>query len=159
MWQLAQINVARFRKPKGDPANAPFLAALDEVNAAAEGAPGFIWRLRGESNDAMDISIENDPDVAVNMSVWTDMPALSAFVYRTPVHRDIMRRRREWFDAMETYLALWWVPAGMFPSLADGLGRLELLGRQGATAAAFTFGTPFAAPGQVPPMPVLDRCA
>lgn len=159
MWQLAQINLARFRKPKDDPANAAFLAALDEVNAAAEGAPGFVWRLTGEGNDAMDLGIESDPNVAVNMSVWTDMAAMAAFVYRTPVHRDIMRRRREWFDAMETYLALWWVPAGHQPPLSEGLARLALLGREGPTAAAFTFGAPFAAPGQAPPAPVLDRCA
>ena len=44
-WHLAQINVARFIAPQDDPANADFMAALDHVNAMADAAPGFVWRL------------------------------------------------------------------------------------------------------------------
>ncbi len=42
-WQLAQVNIARFRKPADDPANADFMAALDHVNALAEASPGFVF--------------------------------------------------------------------------------------------------------------------
>jgi len=38
--------------------------------------------------------------------------ALADFVYRNEGHREIMRRRKEWFDRMEFHLAMWWVPAG-----------------------------------------------
>ena len=47
-WHIAQINVAIFRVPREDPVNADFEAALDEVNALADVAPGFIWRMTGE---------------------------------------------------------------------------------------------------------------
>ena len=52
---VAQINVARFRVDKDDPANADFMAALDHVNAMAEASDGFVWRLIGEGNDATDL--------------------------------------------------------------------------------------------------------
>jgi hypothetical protein len=32
-------------------------------------------------------------------------------------HLEVKRRRREWFERMaESYLALWWVPAGQLPA-------------------------------------------
>ena len=46
---VAQINIAKFRAAKV--ANADFMAALDRVNAAADRAPGFVWRLVGDGND------------------------------------------------------------------------------------------------------------
>ena len=123
---LAQVNIAKFRLPSDHPTNADFVNALDRVNAIAEGQPGFIWRLTGDANDALDINVFDDPLVAINMSVWADMDALSAFVYRTPAHRDFMRRRAEWFDKVETHLALWWVPAGHIPSAAGGRTKTRL---------------------------------
>ena len=61
---------------------------------------------------------------------------------------------------MELYMALWWVPAGHIPTVAEGMARIETLRRLGSTAEAFTFRTPFPAPGadEAPP-PVLDECA
>ena len=38
-YQLAQINVGRFRYLREDAANADFMAALDPVNAQADDAP------------------------------------------------------------------------------------------------------------------------
>ncbi len=46
---LAQLNVARLLEPLDSPRLAQFVAALDEVNAAADAAPGFVWRLQTES--------------------------------------------------------------------------------------------------------------
>ncbi len=54
-WELAQINVARFLEPRDSPANADFMAALDHVNAMADAAPGFVWRLVGDGSDATDL--------------------------------------------------------------------------------------------------------
>lgn len=51
----AGIHIATFRVPMSDPVNASFIAELDRVNALAECAPGFVWRLVGEGNNAMDI--------------------------------------------------------------------------------------------------------
>lgn len=158
-WHLAQVNVARFRKPVGDPANADFMAALDHVNALAEGSPGFVWRLKGEGNNATDIRPYDDPLMAINMSVWENIDALAAFVYRNMDHRGVMRRRREWFEEMKVYMALWWVPAGTLPTVEDARAKLELLERLGPTAEAFTFKQPFAPPSGLSVKPVLDECA
>jgi hypothetical protein len=43
---LAQVNIMRLRASLDSPDLAPFVAALDPVNALADGAPGFVWRSR-----------------------------------------------------------------------------------------------------------------
>jgi hypothetical protein len=54
-----------------------------------------------------------------------------------------MSRRREWFERMQTYMVLWWVPAGHQPSVEEAKQRLDLLQAKGASAEAFTFKKPF----------------
>jgi Domain of unknown function (DUF3291) len=159
MHHLAQINIARFRAPAEDPVNADFIANLDRVNALAEAQPGFVWRLIGEGNNALDVHAFDDPSVVVNMSVWTSMEVLAEFVYRNDEHRAIMRRRREWFDKLDIYMALWWIPAGHTPTPAEGKARLDALARLGPTAEAFLFHRPFPAPSAAAISPILDECA
>ena len=142
-----------------DPANRDFVAALDAVNARADGQPGFIWRLVGDGGDATDVRAFDDPDTLVNLSVWTDADALRAFVYGDALHRAIMMRRREWFDRIETYLALWWIPVGVTPTPEDGRARLEHLARHGPTPHAFGFATLCAAPPSRPDESDADRIA
>lgn len=158
-YHLAQVNIGRFRKPVEDPANADFVNALDSVNALAEASPGFVWRLTGEGNNATDLKPFDDPHMAINMSVWESVEALAAFVYRNMDHRGVMRRRREWFEEMPVYMALWWVPVGATPTVEDAKARLALLERLGPTPGAFTFGQPFAPPSGDDVAPVLDECA
>ncbi len=138
-WHIAQINVARFRLAREHPVNADFEAALEEVNALAEASPGFVWRMIGEGDS-------DDPALTINMTVWESIEALAAFAYRNTTHRGVMRRRAEWFVELPAYLALWWVEAGRMPTLAEGMSKLELIGRVGPTAEAFDFRTAFAAP-------------
>ena len=159
-YQLAEINVGRLRAPVDDPMIADFVANLDRINALADSAPGFVWRLTGAGNNATDLRPDAaDELMAMNMSVWDDVQALGAFVYRSD-HIGVMRRRLEWFEKMELYMALWWVPAGHRPDMAEGLVKLETLRRLGPTAEAFTFKTPFPAPdSREAPPPVLDECA
>ncbi|MBM0106579.1 DUF3291 domain-containing protein [Steroidobacter sp. S1-65] len=149
-YQLAEINIATFRVPMSDPVNAGFVAELDRVNALAESAPGFIWRLVGEGNNALDIQAFDNPNVAINMSVWKDVDSLARFVYRSEAHRQIMRRRREWFDRMDFHLALWWVEAGHRPTIAEGKARLDRLSRMGPSPDAFLFNKPFPPPNALP---------
>lgn len=158
-YQLAEINIATFRAPITDPVNADFIASLDRVNALAEAAPGFVWRLVGKGNNALEIQAFDNPNTAINMSVWTDMDALANFVYRNQGHREIMRRRKEWFDRMDFHLALWWLPAGHRPTVGEGKERLESLARLGPSAHAFLFNRPFPAPDASQMSPRLDRCA
>ena len=143
-FHLAQVNLARFRRPAADPANAPYRLALREVDAAAEGQAGFVWRLREAGQVAT--SDVFGPDVAANLSVWTDPDSLAGFVYRDPAHRAIMARRREWFAALSLHQALWWVPTGHRPTLAEARDRLDALARLGPTPGAFTFARRFAPP-------------
>jgi hypothetical protein len=159
-FHLAQINIGRLRAPVGNPVIADFVANLDRINALADSAPGFIWRLTGGGNSAIDIRPDaNDPLMALNMSVWENPQVLGAFVYRSE-HLTIMRRRAEWFEKLELFIALWWIPAGHLPAVEEGWSKVETLRRLGPTADAFTFRRPFPAPDaeQVPP-PVLDECA
>ncbi|MEQ1782821.1 MAG: DUF3291 domain-containing protein [Hyphomonadaceae bacterium] len=159
-WHLAQVNIGRFIRPPEDPANADFMNALDHVNALAEASPGYVWRLKGEGNNATDIRpSEADPRLAINMSVWESVDHLAAFAYRNMDHRGVMRRRREWFEEMSVYMALWWIPAGSIPTIADAMQRLALLEANGPTLEAFTFRQPFPLPGGNAVAPVLDECA
>jgi hypothetical protein len=158
-FHLAEVNIGRLLQPVDHPQIADFVASLDRINALAEDQPGFVWRLTGDGNDATDLKPDPTDDLlAINLSVWTDIESLGAFVYRT-AHRDIMRRRREWFEAMEVYMALWWVPVGHTPTIAEAMARVALLRQMGPTADAFTFRHPFPAPDATAITPVLDECA
>lgn len=147
-FELAHINVARFRRPVDDPANADFVAMLDRVNEAADGAPGFVWRLIDALADPADLLVFGDPHVLVNMSVWQDIASLQDFTYGHALHRDMVRRRGAWFERMEVFLGLWWVPEGHRPRVAEGKARLEVLRARGACAEVFTFSRPFGAGGR-----------
>jgi hypothetical protein len=143
---LAQVNVATLRFPLDGPELAGFVAQLEPLNALADGTPGFVWRLQTEDGDATSIRPFDDERVMVNLSVWESLAALRDFVYATR-HLDVMRHRREWFAKMaDPYLALWWVPAGTIPTVAEAKERLELLAGLGPTDGAFTFRAPFPEP-------------
>ncbi len=160
-FHLAQINIGRFAAPLDSPQLKDFVDNLDRINALAEQSPGFVWRLTGEGNNATDLRpFDDDPMMAINMSVWTDLASLGAYVYRSG-HIAIMRRRREFFEVPDqAFMALWWVPAGTVPTVVEGIERLERLRRDGPTAEAFTFRQPFPPAAQAGPVtPVLDECA
>ena len=136
---LAQINIGRVLNPVDDPRMADFTDNLDAINALAETSPGFVWRLKDDSGNATAIPVHEDPAVIVNMSVWESVEALHAFAYQT-AHRSFVQRRKEWFHPFGgAYVALWWVPAGYPPTVADGLARLDQLRRFGPTVHAFNF--------------------
>ena len=145
---LAQLNIARLGAPLDSPTLAGFVAALEPINALADGSPGFVWRLQTDEGDATSIRAFDDDMLIVNMSVWESLEALRAFVYG-PDHRAVMAGRRQWFEKMaEAYLVLWWVPAGYVPSVDEAKERLERLRRDGPSPAAFTLSKawPAAAP-------------
>ncbi len=144
---LAQINVARLLAPVDAPATAEFVAALDPVNARADRAPGFVWRLQTEQGNATSVRAFDDPLVIVNMSVWESIEALEAFAFRDEGHRAVLRRRREWFERqVDSGTALWWIPAGTTPTVDAAVARLVHLREHGPTPWAFTFRERFAVP-------------
>ena len=91
-WHIAQLNVGRILAPTDSPQLAEFMARLDEINALADGSPGFVWRLKSDSGNATDIKVSEDPYFLVNMSVWATIESLFEFVYRT-AHTAVMVRR------------------------------------------------------------------
>jgi hypothetical protein len=145
---LAQLNIARPRAPLDSPQLAGFMSRLAEINALADAAPGFVWRLVDAGGGDATSLRPYGPDVLVNMSVWESVEALYDFAYRT-AHLDVLRRRREYFDheGLDTYAVLWWVPSGTVPTLIQARRRLDLLAAEGPTPQAFTFRDRFPPPG------------
>ena len=157
-YHLAQLNIARFSLPQEHPDNKEFIDNLDRVNAIAEMQDGFIWRFTGEGNDAMDIQAFDDVNIASNMSLWSSLESLGAFVYRNKDHREIMRRRSEWFNKIDFHLVLWWVPIGHLPTLEEAKLKLELLSTEGPSPKAFTFRSSFPSPDETKVSPLLNEC-
>ena len=143
---LAQVNVMRLKAPLDSPALAAFIAAIDPINALADGAPGFVWRLRNAYDGGSPLRLFADDTVLVNMSTWRSLDALTDYVYGTG-HTEIMRRRREFaLPIAEATIALWWVARGHEPTVAEAEERLRHLRAHGPTPFAFGLKTTFAAP-------------
>jgi hypothetical protein len=144
---LAQLNIGRILAPLDDEQMAGFVNELEPINAIADAAPGFVWRLQTEDGDATGIRAFDDDMLLVNMSVWESVEALADFTYSAE-HRDILRGRRQWFEKVtEAIFVLWWVPAGTIPTVDEAKERLEHLREHGPTPEAFTFRTAFPSPG------------
>ena len=144
---LAQLNIARPRGPLDGPVMAEFMANLERINALGDASPGFVWRLQGEDGNATGLEQPFGPEIIVNMTVWRDVEALRAFVFRSE-HVGFLRRRAEWFERLDgPPTVLWWVPAGHLPTLIEAKERLDALAADGPTAMAFTFARPFDADG------------
>ena len=145
-WELAQLNIGTIVAPLDSEQLAGFVEALEPVNAIADAAPGFVWRLHDDAGDATSYRAFGDDRVMVNMSVWESVEALGDYVFRSG-HVEIMRRHREFFVKLtEAFTVLWWVPAGHRPSVAEAEQRLEVLRADGATSYAFTFREPYGPP-------------
>jgi hypothetical protein len=157
-FHLAQVNIALPAEPLDSPALAEFVARLEPVNAAADAAPGFVWRLQTEDGDATAIRAFGDERLIVNMSVWESLAALRAFVYGRGAHLEVMRRRREWFERLgDVHLVLWWVRAGHLPSVEEAEEHLAALRARGPSPSAFTFREHFPAPDSRRSTPTRDK--
>jgi hypothetical protein len=143
---LGQVNIMRLRAPLDSPQLAAFVAALDPVNALAEQAPGFVWRLKTDDGNSTTLRIFEDDTLLVNMSTWRSLETMTDYVYRT-AHAAIMRRRREFaLPIVEASVALWWIPAGHRPTIVEAEERLGHLRAHGPTAFACGIKSPFARP-------------
>jgi len=148
-YQLAQANVAYAIAAHDDPRLVDFIARLDEMNALAEQSPGFVWRHVSDSRDPEQREFD-DPLVLFNMSVWESIEALHAYTYRT-AHAEVYAARKRWFTGPEQVvgghaLAMWWVPEGVRPTVADAKYRLNLIVEKGPTPEAFSFKARFSPP-------------
>ncbi len=143
---LTQINIAQCRDELTSDTMKAFVARLDEINALADQSPGFIWRWQPDESDDSASTIFKDRSLIINMSVWEDMEALRHYVYKS-MHVELVRDREQWFHKLSnSYQVLWWIPEGSLPTPAEAYEKLQLLDRQGASTAAFTFAKSFPRP-------------
>ncbi len=141
---IAQINIAQAKDSMDSETMADFVAQLDEINALAEGTPGFVWRLKTEDGNATSLRPFDDEFIIVNMSAWENIEALYQYVYYSG-HAEVYRRRREWFNVLKNpAVAMWWIPVGHIPTIDEAKQKLQLLERLGPTPLAFTFKQQFA---------------
>jgi len=139
--------VGVLQAPLDSPQLADFVTNLGHVNAIADAAPGFVWRLVDSGGSDANALRPRGPDLLVNMSVWDTLESLRAFVYRNGPHLDMLRRRREFFRPLdEAHQVLWWIPSGHIPDLDEAFSRLDLLRRDGSGPDAFTFREPYPPP-------------
>ena len=145
---IAQLNVGRLLAPLEDPLIDGFRALLAPINALADAAPGFVWRLQDEAGDATSIRPFEDTTVLVNYSIWETPEDLWNFAYRSR-HLEPLRQRRAWFETpREPHVVLFWIPAGTRPDIEEAKRRLAHLRAHGPTPYAFTFQERFPAPDE-----------
>jgi Domain of unknown function (DUF3291) len=134
---IAQLNIGRPLHALDDPRMAGFMANLDRVNAIAERSPGFVWRLKDESNNATALKPFDDPNLLVNMSVWESVEALERFVWAT-AHKQFYNRKGGWFEKLRgPHFVMWPIPAGHIPDLGEAKARLAHHSRHGDSDFAF----------------------
>lgn len=140
MHQLAQINIAQMKgNDINDPIMTDFVANIDRINQMAETSPGFVWRLKDEQDNALNINPFKDDSMLINISVWEGIAPLESFVYGA-MHLEIMKRKKEWFHHFKGfYYALWWIKVGEYHSAAAAAEQLAFLQENGPTEKVFTF--------------------
>jgi len=145
-FYIAQINITQAKAELDHKIMAGFVNRLDEINKLADQSAGFIWRLQTEDGDSTGIRVFDDPNLVINMSVWRDLESLKNYVYKS-AHVELIRDRQAWFNNMlETQIALWWVPEGHIPSIAEGKEKLQAIEKNGPSDIAFSFAKPFPLP-------------
>ncbi len=142
----------------------PAFAQVDgaKVNAAID--RGVDWLLRIQRLDGTWSAHEHGN----YQSGPTALALLTLLKCGVPEAHPAVRRALAYLEAHpphKTYslgcylMALWWVPAGHVPTVAEGMARIAQIERHGPTETAFTFRQPFPAPDGSPARPVLDECA
>ncbi len=135
-------------EPIDSPRLADFVAALDSVNASADSAPGFIWRLKTEEGNATSVpgfqwDVDGSAGVLINMSVWESFESLREFVY-SPLHLEVLRKKKSWFfKVAEATTALWWIPVGQTPTIADAESKILDLRHNGPSSNVFDISKKF----------------
>ena len=138
-YHLAQLNIGRVLGAMDSEIMYGFASRLDEINALADTAEGFVWRLQTDEGNATSIHVFDDDMLLINMSVWESIEALHNYAYKT-AHAELLRDRKQWFSQLgKPHMVLWWIEAGHIPTTDEAKTKLELLTEQGASPLAFTF--------------------
>jgi hypothetical protein len=143
-YHLVHANVARARAPLDSPLMAGFVAQVEEINALARRAAGFVAQPTPADAGAVYAA-----PLLLNVSVWVSVEGLDAFTHQGK-HAAALGRRGEWFEppgASPSYV-LYWAPEGHAVTEEEVKGRLDHLSQHGPTPYAFTFKQPFAPPAK-----------
>ncbi len=146
MEHLAQINIALMKHDPAAEEVKDFFDQIDAINRLAEEHHGYVWRYQDGEDIGDEIAYfdyaDHEPRVhalLINMSVWTDIDALKAYVYQSG-HIEVFRRRAEWFHpSVRPHMAMWHIEPGRIPTLAEARERLAHLERHGPSPYAFDF--------------------
>jgi hypothetical protein len=139
-YHLVHANVAHARAPLDSPLMADFVAQVEEINALARHAPGFVAQPTPRDEGAIYAA-----PLLLNVSIWESLESLDAFTHQGK-HAAALERRGEWFEqeGMSPRYVLYWIPKGHMVTEKEIRERLDYLGKYGPTAYAFTFQRPFA---------------
>ena len=137
---LAQLNLAPMRYPIDDPRMASFVDQIAQVNAAADAADGFVWRLADDGPGSTSFRILGRDDLLVNLSVWRDLDSLRSFVLGFAQHRMLLQDRGQWFLRPDEPMTVCWeMPDGHIPTLEEAEARLLQLRTEGPSEAVFPY--------------------
>ena len=153
-YHLAQVNIAKQLAPMDDPIMQDFVNNLDKINAIADLADGFVWRLQDEDKE-LGAKVFQDDALLINMSVWENLESLFNYTYNSG-HIEVFKRKKEWFSKMKMmHMAFWYVPEGYEPTFQDAKDRLDYLNKHGDTPFAFSFRSKFSAEDSINYKPIL----
>ena len=145
-FQLAQANITTGLQEFDHWRMRGFTRRVEPITAAAQQAPGFVWRPSTEQMTADMLRLGRNPMLeAFNLSVWESVEALWEFTFGG-IHLEALRRRAQWFDPATAADVMWWVPAGHRPTTEEGLAKLDLVRTNGPTRDGFTFRRRFPPP-------------
>lgn len=148
---LAQVNIAWMHGPIDDPVMAGLAGRMDEINRLADESRGFVWRLAATevTQEALEPFRADFPGfdrarLFYNMSVWETLDDLRAYTFYS-AHAELLNERHQWVDHIAgASVALWWIPVGRRPSIAESAERLRSVRDLGPTPYAFTLRSAFA---------------
>ena len=152
-FHLAQANIAWMHGTLQDPVMSGLASRVDEINRLAEQSHGFVWRLPGsEATPAKLEPFEEDYPgfdrnrFFYNMSVWESLEDLRNYTLFS-THAELLNERHQWVDSIVgPSVALWWIPIGRQPSVAESAERLRSVRKHGPTPYAFTLRRAFPPP-------------
>lgn len=151
---LAQVNIAKRLAPMDNPIMQDFVNNLDKINAIADSADGFIWRMQDEDKE-LGAKVFEDDTLLINMSVWKNLESLFEYTYNSG-HIEVFKRKKEWFSKMKmVHMAFWYIPKGYEPTFQDAKDRLDYLNKHRDTPYAFSFKSKFTAEDSINYIPIL----
>jgi hypothetical protein len=135
-----------------EPVMSGLAGRIEEIYRLAEQSPGFVWRLPDSyaTPEALEPFEAHFPGVHrdrffYNMSVWETLEDLRAYTFHS-AHAELLNERHQWVDSIAgASVALWWIPVGQRPSVAESAERLRSVRDRGPTPYAFTIRKAFSA--------------